>query len=74
MVPYCDELTEEGLDKEDTVTEAEAVEVTVASTLLLAVTPVDLKGPGAPAGNKGVGVSVELTSAVIGENGVLRGR
>ena len=36
------------LDKEDTVTEAEAVEVTVASTLLLAVTPVDLKGPGAP--------------------------
>ena len=25
-------------------------------------------------GNKGVGASVELTSAVIGENGVLRGR
>ena len=39
------------LDKEDTVTEAEAVEVTVASTLLLAVTPVDLKGPGAPVWN-----------------------
>ena len=49
MVPYCDELHEEGLDKEDTVTEAEVV---VASTLELAVTTVDVKGPGAPTYSK----------------------
>ena len=56
LAPYCDELHEEGLDKEDTVTEAvEVVQTASPVTPLLAVTPapaaavVDVKGPGAPA-------------------------
>ena len=62
MAPYCDELHEEGLDKEDTVTEpaaeVEAVAATAAASrpasmlLLLVVAAVlapvtDVKGPGA---------------------------
>ena len=56
LAPYCDELHEEGLDKEDTVTEAEVVQTASPVTPLLAVTHspaaaavVDVKGPGAPA-------------------------
>ena len=64
MAPYCDELHEEGLDKEDTVTEpaaeVEAVAAMAAASrpasmlLLLVVAAVlapvtDVKGPGARA-------------------------